>query len=142
MKNLLIFTFLFFLSTEVYAQTPKRLFKDVSQDSIINKTIRAKYCGFGMDFLYCSGGYGDFGKLITYLMGEVPNSAIWVSYKNEEYSISCKRSCYDEIDNLNPEVDSIEIDITIYPFAGKGEDNAPFSVINDVRRIPNDSIPK
>ena len=118
----------------------KGLYNDLVPDSIVHKTIRANNAGIIMDFNYC-GGYGEFGQLVTKLMGEVPYSALVFSFMNEIYDISIKDQCADYVLKNVLYEDSVELDISIYPIYEKVGDN-PLSIITGVRKISTDTIPK
>lgn len=118
----------------------KGLFKDLPSDTVVHKTIIATEVGIAKDFNYF-GGMGKLGPLVTELMGEIPYTAIGFTFMNEGYLISAKRKCVDFVKNQVSIEDSIAIDISIYPIYEKDGDD-PLSIITDVRKLSNDTIPQ
>lgn len=141
MRSLISLIFIFL--TLYNSVEAKELFKDLSSDTISYKTIRVICDGVGKD-PNC-GGYGEFGQLVTKLMGETPYSELYIKYKNESYSFSAKKKCVDALskEGIFERDDSlaVDIDIMIYPFS-EFEGDDPLTIITDLRLIRNDSIPK
>ncbi|MDE5607412.1 MAG: hypothetical protein K2I64_00560 [Muribaculaceae bacterium] len=126
------------ISVNILYSNTKELYKDVSGDSVITKTVSVLYTDFGKD-LYC-GGYGEDGKVLTELMGETPYSALGFSYKGEDYYISIKKSAFnDSFLDMLIDKDSIEITIEIFPFFPKRAVSAePFSIVTNMKKLSKD----